>query len=97
MANFFSETYFADKFICIRYTNNEKTVKQINKQLKSRFIQFHFILKNTIEFLFNDGNYKLEIINVKLFINWDITSQLIEGWSTPNLYGLLFVSGLITE
>tara|TARA_Y100000589_G_scaffold39903_1_gene33438 strand:+ start:26745 stop:27599 length:855 start_codon:yes stop_codon:yes gene_type:complete len=32
---------------------------------------------------------------VKLFINWDITSQLIEGWSTPNLYGLLFVSGLI--
>ena len=45
MENFFSETYFADKFICIRFTNNEKTVKQIDKHLKSRFIQFHFILK----------------------------------------------------
>jgi phosphatidylglycerol:prolipoprotein diacylglycerol transferase len=28
-------------------------------------------------------------------INWDVDSQLIEGYNTPNLYGLLFVSGLI--
>jgi len=32
---------------------------------------------------------------MRLFINWDITSELINGWNTPNLYGLLFVSGLI--
>ena len=30
-----------------------------------------------------------------LFINWTIDSQLIEGWRTPNLYGLLFVSGIV--
>lgn len=28
-------------------------------------------------------------------INWDVTPELIDGWRTPNLYGLLFVSGLI--
>lgn len=30
-----------------------------------------------------------------LGIDWNISSELIEGRSTPNLYGLLFVSGLI--
>lgn len=28
-------------------------------------------------------------------IQWDVRPQLIDGWDTPNLYGLLFVSGLI--
>ena len=30
-----------------------------------------------------------------LGIDWKVDAQLIDGWSTPNLYGLLFVSGLI--
>jgi len=32
---------------------------------------------------------------VILGIEWNVTSQLIDGWNTPNLYGLLFVTGLI--
>jgi phosphatidylglycerol---prolipoprotein diacylglyceryl transferase len=32
---------------------------------------------------------------VILGIDWTVDSQLIDGYSTPNLYGLLFVSGLI--
>lgn len=28
-------------------------------------------------------------------IQWDVTPEIVEGWKTPNLYGLLFVSGLI--
>ena len=28
-------------------------------------------------------------------IHWAVDSQLIDGWRTPNLYGLLFVSGII--
>lgn len=30
-----------------------------------------------------------------LYINWDVTPEIIEGWKTPNYYGLLFVTGLI--
>ncbi len=32
---------------------------------------------------------------MKLSIDWDVRPELIDGWSTPNMYGLLFVSGLI--
>jgi prolipoprotein diacylglyceryl transferase len=28
-------------------------------------------------------------------INWDISSEIIDGYKTPNLYGLLFISGLV--
>lgn len=28
-------------------------------------------------------------------IDWNVKSELIEGWATPNKYGLLFVTGLI--
>ena len=30
-----------------------------------------------------------------LGIEWNVDAQIIDGWSTPNLYGLLFVTGLI--
>ena len=30
-----------------------------------------------------------------LSIQWAVDSQLIDGWRTPNLYGLLFVSGIV--
>ena len=29
------------------------------------------------------------------YITWDVRPEIIDGWKTPNLYGLLFVSGLI--
>jgi phosphatidylglycerol---prolipoprotein diacylglyceryl transferase len=32
---------------------------------------------------------------VVLAINWDVGAELVDGWKTPNLYGLLFVTGLI--
>lgn len=32
---------------------------------------------------------------MNLFIDWDVSPEIIEGYKTPNLYGLLFVSGLI--
>jgi len=32
---------------------------------------------------------------VILAIDWTVTPELIEGWRTPNWYGLLFVTGLI--
>lgn len=32
---------------------------------------------------------------MNLFITWDVTPEIIEGWKTPNYYGLLFVTGLV--
>lgn len=28
-------------------------------------------------------------------IRWDVTPEIIEGWKTPNWYGILFVTGLV--
>lgn len=30
-----------------------------------------------------------------LAIHWDVNPEIIDGWKTPNFYGLLFVTGLI--
>jgi prolipoprotein diacylglyceryl transferase len=32
---------------------------------------------------------------VVLGIDWSVRSEIFEGWRTPNLYGLLFISGMI--
>ena len=32
---------------------------------------------------------------MNLVIKWDVSPEIIDGWRTPNLYGLLFVTGLI--
>lgn len=32
---------------------------------------------------------------MNLVINWDVTPEIIDGWATPNYYGLLFVTGLM--
>ncbi len=29
------------------------------------------------------------------YITWNVTPEIVDGWKTPNLYGLLFVTGLI--
>lgn len=29
------------------------------------------------------------------YITWDVSPEIVEGWKTPNMYGLLFVTGLI--
>ena len=31
---------------------------------------------------------------MNLAITWDVTPEIIDGWKTPNYYGLLFVTGL---
>ena len=40
-----------------------------------------------------DTNKKTK--KVILAIDWTVTPELIDGWKTPNWYGLLFVTGLI--
>lgn len=29
-----------------------------------------------------------------MHIVWDVSPEIIEGWKTPNYYGLLFVTGI---
>ncbi|MDX2359774.1 MAG: prolipoprotein diacylglyceryl transferase [Crocinitomicaceae bacterium] len=63
--------------------------------------EFIFTFTNIV-FVLENENQKSTIFNaseklkeVILAIDWSVDSELIDGWKTPNLYGLLFVTGLI--
>ena len=57
----FSETKVEEGFIVLSFQNDEAEVQTLERAIDSRFIQFHFCLKGSAEFVFNDGNYRLPI------------------------------------
>ena len=51
----------AEKFFCIRINNRSEKERLFNKDLDATYIQFHFCLRGEVEFVFNKGNYCLNI------------------------------------
>lgn len=49
-----------ENLFCI-YLVNKHEPKVIQKDIDSTFLQFHFVLEGNIDFIFNDGMYKLNI------------------------------------
>ena len=40
---------------------NQMNYQIVEREIDSRFIQFHFCIKGACEFIFNNGNYRLKI------------------------------------
>lgn len=57
----FNETKLDDGFYVLTYQNNENEVQVVEREIDSRFIQFHFCIKGSSDFIFNNGNYRLRI------------------------------------
>jgi len=57
----FSEVVIDDDFIVMTYQNENEVVEMLEKDIDSSFIQFHFCLKGSCKFVFNQGNYGLDI------------------------------------
>ena len=51
----------AENFFCIRINNQSEKERLFNKDLDATYIQFHFCLRGEVEFVFNNGNYRLKI------------------------------------
>lgn len=51
----------AEKFFCIRINNQSEKERLFNKDLDATYLQFHFCLRGEVEFIFNNGNYRLKI------------------------------------
>ena len=49
-----------ENLFCI-YLVNKHEQKVIQKDIDSTFLQFHFVLEGSIDFIFNEGIYKLSI------------------------------------
>lgn len=49
-------------FVVLMYKNDESETQNIVKDIHSDFIQFHFCVKGSSQFVFNEGRYTLNIL-----------------------------------
>lgn len=62
---FYFETMVEDDFYVLTYKNQSSVIEVVEKEMDSRFIQFHFCLKGSSKFHFNEGRYILDILEEK--------------------------------
>jgi len=58
----FEETRIDDGFSVLTYQNENNITEIIEREIDSSFIQFHFCLKGSSKFIFNEGRYALDIL-----------------------------------
>ncbi|OBQ55020.1 helix-turn-helix transcriptional regulator [Tamlana sp. s12] len=58
----FNETAVEDGVIVLTFKNEASEVQSAVKDIDSDYIQFHFCVKGSSQFLFNEGRYKLNIL-----------------------------------
>ncbi len=57
----FNETSVDEDVLVLTFKNDENTSQSVIKEIDSSFIQFHFGVKGTTNFVFNNGRYVLNI------------------------------------
>ncbi len=57
----FEETKIDDGFLVLMYQNENNISEVVEREIDSSFIQFHFCLKGSSKFIFNEGRYALDI------------------------------------
>lgn len=57
----FNETFLEDGFLILTSKNETTEVNLFERDIDSRFIQFHFCTKGSAAFIFNQGHYTLNI------------------------------------
>jgi len=56
-----NEINLEEKFLFLRIKNYNNDIKLFERHVDSEYIQFHFALQGNLDFVFNQGNYKLSI------------------------------------
>jgi AraC-like DNA-binding protein len=65
-----------DDFILIRFQNDENELFQVEKQISQGLIQFHFGIKGKAKFIFNLGNYTLDLKEEKALLLYNPQKEL---------------------
>ena len=65
-----------DDFTLIRFQNDGTDVFQAQREVSSGLIQFHFGLKGNAKFIFNQGNYALELKEEKSLLLYNPQKEL---------------------
>ena len=59
--SFYDETTISAGFFILKFNNETDENQTFKREVSSNFIQFHFCIKGSATFVFNDGNYTLPI------------------------------------
>ncbi|RXR21076.1 AraC family transcriptional regulator [Flavobacterium amnicola] len=65
-----------DEFILLRFQNNENEQVKYERQVKTGLIQFHFGLKGKAKFIFNQGNYTVDLDEEKSLLFYNPEKEL---------------------
>jgi len=57
----YDETIIEDGFFILKFNNETDEIQRFKREVNSNFIQFHFCVKGTGSFSFNNENYRLPI------------------------------------
>ncbi len=57
----FEEVFIEDGFFVLKLQNDTSEIQKVSREIDSTFIQFHFCLKGSAKFIFNEGRYALEV------------------------------------
>ncbi len=101
---FLDETLVDDDFHVLTYQNVSDNIKYVTRDINSDFIQFHFCLKGSSKFIFNNGRYALDILeenslllynpNRELPINMEVNSN---SWLVSILISIKKFHGLFSQ
>ena len=64
----FEETKVDDGFLVLTYKNDGNETQNLVKEINSDYIQFHYCIKGSSKFVFNEGRYMLKYPRRKLVI-----------------------------
>lgn len=57
----FEEVWVEDGFYILKIQNDSSHNQKVTREIDSSYIQFHFCLKGSAKFIFNEGRYALEV------------------------------------
>lgn len=75
-SNLSEEIRIDDEFILIRFQNDTAENLTYKRQVKTGLIQFHFGLKGKAKFIFNQGNYTLDLMEEKSLLFYNPEKEL---------------------
>ena len=71
-----TEINLEDKFLILKFRNDTEKEQTIVRDIDSNFIQFHYALKGSGVFSFNDGNYKMPMHEETSLLLYNPTREL---------------------
>lgn len=72
----FEETRIDAGFLILTYQNDSAEIEIIEREIGNNFIQFHFCLKGSTKFIFNEGRYGLDILEENSLLLYNPQQEL---------------------